>query len=216
MQPYHLPDRQQYAINQEQQRHTQALYQFGEHAMFVLLWNREDFDAGLVGACLRCVVPRGLVADVYQQVAESKCPECFATGYEGGYKAKIVRPSLWDYTEDSFETHARGDIKTQSASVQSTWDFKLRNGDYIFRGDLTRWQMRTHATNHLRTGFTPVDQHGSDALGYNYGTVSREDEDSVAYKIPPSNESLAALLDVEHAHYPLNFAAVEEIRAPLR
>jgi hypothetical protein len=215
MQPYHLPDRQQYAVAQERQRHTQALYGYGEYAMFCLLWNREDYDNGLVGSCLRCVIPRGVVADVYQQASDSKCLECFGTGYEGGYKAKIVRPSLWDYTEESYDNAARGNVKTHSASVQTTADFKMRSGDYIFRGDLSRWQMRTQATNHLRTGFDPVDPHGGDALGYNFGTVVREDPDSIIYSVPPTPAALAALLDVEHAHYPLNFTAVEEIRAPL-
>lgn len=212
-QPYHLPERQQYAIEQERQRHNQALYAFGEYAMFCLLWRRTDYDAGLVGSCLRCVVPYGAIAEVYQQSADSKCPECFGTSYAGGFKALLVRPSLWDYTEEATTGSTRGVLISQSASVQTTADFRLRTNDFIFRVDGSRWQMRTMSTNHLRTGFTPSQ---NDAVGYNFGTVGREDEDSVAYLIPPATETLTEILaEATTRHAPTDWREHEVIRGPV-
>lgn len=209
-QPFSLRDTQDWAIAQERQRHAEALYSFGEYAGFCLLWNRIDFDNGLVGGCLRCVVPRGKVADVYQQAAESLCPECFGTGYEGGVKAFLVRPSLWDDTEDTESSGQRGLTINQTASVQTTADFRLRANDFIFRADGTRWQMRSIGANNIRTGFGNSGR--SDIAGYNFGTVVREDEGSVAYTIPPLDLSF---LDVVAAHYPLDFSAVEVKNAPV-
>ena len=212
-QPYHLPDRQQYAIDQERMRHSQALYAYGEYALFCLMWRRVDFDAGLVAACPRCAVPHGIIADVYQQAAESKCPVCFGTAYEGGFKALLVRPSMWDYTEEAHSNVTRGAMVTQTASVQTTHDFRMRTGDFIFRVDGSRFQIRTVSSNHLRTGFSPSQ---NDALGFNFGTVVREDEDSVAYLIPPTNDVLEDLLEVATvARKPVDWSAIEVIRGPL-
>ena len=51
---HHLPDPQAYAIDQERARHDSALYSFGEYAMFVLMWNIIDHEAGLVDRCPTC------------------------------------------------------------------------------------------------------------------------------------------------------------------
>lgn len=208
-----LPDQQDYAVAQERFRHDQAMGEYGEYSMFLLMWNRMDFDAGLVEECMRCVSPLGRIADVYQQPSDSKCPECFGTRYEGGFKARLVRPALWDMGEDVENDGQRGTTVNQTASVQTTADFRLRAYDYIFRADGSRWQMRTLGSNRLHTGFGTIAR--TDVIGYNFGTVNREDEGSVAYLIPPDAAGLAALLDVEHAHYPLDFSAAEVIRAPI-
>lgn len=213
LQPYHLPDQQAYAVAQERMRHSQALYAYGEYSMFCMLWNRLDYDNNLVGSCLRCSIPLGPITDVYQQPSDSRCPECFGTGYEGGFKALLVRPALWDDAEDVNNDGSRGMTINQTASVQTTADFRLRTYDYIFRADGSRWQMRTIGSNNLRTGFEHMGR--ADVVGYNFGTVTREDEASVAYLIPPTKDALRTILDVEHAHYPLNFSSVETIRAPV-
>lgn len=213
VQPHWLRERQQYVIDQERYRHDDALHAYGEYAMFALMWRRIDLDNGLVGPCLRCVVPYGGIGDVYQQAGESKCPECFGTAYEGGFKALLVRPSVWDYTEQADSNVTRGALVTQTASVQTTSDFRLRTGDFIFRVDGSRFQVRTMSSNHLRTGFSPSQ---NDAVGYNFGQVAREDLSSVAYMIPPTNEVLEAALEAaSESRTPVDWSAFEIVRAPV-
>ena len=127
--PYHLREQQNYAVTQERMRHDQALYSLGEYAAFVLMWHIQDFEAGLVTRCSRCYGENNLIAQVYEQPVENKCPVCFGTTFDGGYKAILVRPSIWDTNEEDFRLSARGEVIVQTASVQSTSDFRLRTGD---------------------------------------------------------------------------------------
>jgi hypothetical protein len=209
------PDPQEHAVAQERSRHDQALASFGEYVMFVLMWRIDDHEAGLVDRCPRCYEAYGKTAEAYGQPAQERCPECFGTTFEGGWKARIVRPSLWDYNEEEDRQHARGEVEVATATVQSTSDFRLRTGDHLFRGDGTRWMMRTVSTNNLRTGFQIPSRQRS-ALGFNYGQVSLEDESSTPYLIPPSPAEVKEMLDLSHLRHPTDFSAVEEIRGPLR
>lgn len=189
--PIWHPDPQMYAIEQERYRHDQAMASYGEYALFVLMWKLEDHQIGLVARCPTCYGIEGAkarkTAEAYNQPTQRKCPDCFGTTFEGGWKAKVVRLSLWDVNEVDHAYRQRGEIERATASIQAPSDFRLRTGDYIFRGDETRWRMQTISTNHLRTGFlmptavrTPV--------GYNFGQVMLEDESSVAYMIEPTPE----------------------------
>lgn len=211
---FYLPDAQDWAFEQEKARHQGAMDLWGEYSMFVLLWNLVDFEAGLVGRCQTCYVPNGGVTDVYGQSNNSKCPDCYGTTFEGGFKAKIVRRSLWASNENAFKPQARGDIIIGTATVQAESTFRMRTGDYIFRGDGSRWQMRTMSSNELRTGFQ-MPSPATAVVGYNYGTVSREDESSVAYLIPPTASVLINRLNVTHAHWPVSFADLEVVRGSL-
>ena len=93
------------------------------------------------------------------------------------------------------------------ATVQSVSDFRLRVGDYVFRGDGTRWRIETVGTNHLRTGFdTPSS--ADTPVGYNYGEVVREVDNSAASLIEPADLSI---LDVPFQRYPQDWSAVEDI-----
>lgn len=186
---------------------------FGEFAMFVLLWNILDHNAGLVERCSTCYLAQGKIADVYGQSSQAKCPDCYGTTFEGGIKAKLVRTSLWDVNEEDNQADHRGEVIVQTATVQATSDFRLRSGDYIFRADGTRWKMRTMSTNSLRTGF--MEPEFRTEVGWNYGTVNREDYSSVAYDIPPDPETLMAALDVTHLRYKPDFSMLEEVHGPL-
>lgn len=208
--PYFLRERQDYAVEQERQRHNETLYAFGEYAIFVLLWRAADYDAGRVARCSVCF-GSDPIASVYQQPSRAKCPSCFGTTYEGGYKARLVRPSIWDSNEEDYRESARGEVISQTVSIQTTSDFRLRTGDYVFRADGARYQMRTMSSNELRTGFA-MPTSASSVVGYNYGTVSREDETSVAYLIPPSTDVIAARLAEPFSRAPEAFADLEEIR----
>lgn len=209
--PLWMPDPQGFAIEQERYRHNQALSFFGEFAMFVLRWQLEHFKAGLVGRCPTCYISAGPVAEVYGQSTKEKCPDCFGTTFEGGYRAKIVRPSLWDVNEEIEVKRDRGEVVVSDSSIQTTSDFRLHNGDFIFRGDGTRWRMQSLSTNHLRTGFLMPDRVDT-PLGYNFGVVKREDESSVAYIIPPAD---LTFLDVLNIREPQDWSAYEDIRGPL-
>lgn len=182
-----LPDPQMYAIDQERYRHDGALTFYGEYALFVLMWKLEDHVKGLVERCSVCYVAYGKTTEAYGQSPIKNCENCYGTTFEGGWKAKIVRLSMWDTNETDHVLKAHGEIKRATSTVQTTSDFRLRTGDYIFRGDETRWRMQTVSTNHLRTGFL-MPTSVRTPLGYNFGQVVLEDESSVAYLIEPRPE----------------------------
>lgn len=212
--PHWLPDRQDFAVQQERWRHDQALYAYGEYTMFALMWTIRDHDTGLVGRCPRCYLARGKVSEVYKQSDDSLCPECYGTTFEGGYKALIVRPALWDANEEDEREAVRGEVITATSSVQSTSDFRLRTGDHLLRADGTRWQMRTISTNHLRTGFA-MPRASTDTVGWNFGTVSREDESSASFLIGPTPSEVVALLDVVNVRRPQSFQGLDVVRGLL-
>lgn len=208
-----LPDPQQYAVEQERWRHDQAVYQFGEYVVFCLLWRIRDYQAGLVARCPVCFVPGDKIAATYGQPAQERCLSCFGTTFAGGFKALIVRPVMWNSTEETETETQRGIAITAKASVQTVSGFDVTNGDYIFRGDGSRWQLAVRdASDPLVTGFqmqSPLNSMGT------MMEATREDESSVAYLIPPSSDTLEAVLKLSGIHRPADFAALEVIRAPL-
>lgn len=193
--------------------HAEALYSFGEWTMFVLMWTSEDFEAGRVGRCTTCMVNDEIASKTYKQVPVERCLDCYGTTFEGGYRARLVRPALWSLNEPEFREQGRGDIKRHSATVQSTHDFQMRTGDFLFRADGTRWRMRQPASTYLHHGFQPA-MPGNSSVGFIYGQVDREAETSVVYIIPPSKQELATILNV-WSHAPPDFSAYEVVRGPL-
>lgn len=212
---HHLPDTQPHAVDNMQSWHDDALYALGEYSMFVLLWRISDHKAGLVDRCPVCYDAYQPYADVYKQPFEHHCSSCFGTTFEGGYKAKIVRPSLWDFGEEADGESRRGELTTATTAIQTTSDFRMRTGDWVIRADATRWQVATLSANHLRTGFSYPEKEQS-VVGFNYGNVIREDESANAYLVPPTDPAeVAAILDVRGARTPQDFAIYEDIRVPL-
>jgi hypothetical protein len=215
LQPYHLPDPHRYAIEQERKRHHDALYRFGEYAFFVLMWRVRDFEEGLVERCSLCYRSSGEVAEAYGQSVRHRCASCYGTTFEGGYKARIVRPTIWNDTGQTHRDSPRGEVITETAtSIEAPADFLLRTGDYIFRGDGTRWQMASMGKTEISVGFeTRTDQRN--AVAFNFGRANLEDRSSVVYDIPPTEEALIAALDLRDPRHPQDFTSVEEIRGPL-
>lgn len=213
VQPYYLRDPQPWAVEQERLRHTEALYHVGEMAMFVLMWHVLDFEAGLVGRCLRCYVAQGKIADAYKQPSQNKCPDCFGTTFEGGFKAQIIRPAIFTDVDEDERMDRRGVIHPNDVQIETTPDFRVRQGDYCFRQDGTRWFLRGPQRVTLRAGFGYPAQ-GSTAIGYNHARASIEDPDSVAYIIPPTFAVLGPAL-ANYARVPQNYSALEVVRAPL-
>ena len=221
-QPYYVRETQDWAVEQERQRHLQALYTVGEYAMFVLMWHVRDFEAGLVQRCSTCygdgidAVQRG-IADAYNQPTQARCPVCFGTTFEGGFKAQIIRPAVFSDSDEDEPKAARGVMNPQDLSVESTPDFRVRSGDFVFRATGDRFQLRVPQRITLRTGFS-VPYQSSHAIGYNHARASQEDRTSVAYDIPTPGiddpETLEGVLTTAN-RIPVDFDVYEVIRSVL-
>jgi hypothetical protein len=216
-QPYYVREQQDWAVQQEHLRHSEALYSLGEWAMFALMWHIQDFTAGLVTRCSRCWGAddkERRISEAYGQPQQNRCPICFGTTFEGGYKALIVRPAIFGDTDESEQVQARGVVHPSDLSVESTPDFRIRSGDYVFRTSGDRYFLRVPARVTLRSGFGHPHQ-STTAIGYNHARASLEDPSaSVAYDIPPPNQTLLTLLSLA-GKTPQDFAAYEDIRSPL-
>lgn len=217
-QPYAVRRRQDHAVATERQRNLQALYQIGEWCFFALMWHLEDFQASLVGRCTLCYVGDPS-ADAYGQPSRNDCPDCYGTTFEGGYKALIIRPAIFGDTDESESRTNRGVARGGDIACESTPDFRVRSGDYVFRSSGERYYLRVPDRITGRTGFGPPYQ-SSTAIGYNHAQASDEDPSSPAYLIPPSAANLAAILTAPLAPaaftgVPPDLAAFEVIRAPL-
>lgn len=222
VQPYYVRDPQAFAIEQERQRHTQALYMVGEYAMFVLMWHNDDEIAGLVARCTDCYGTETMdsikakVAGAYNQPEQHKCPTCFGTTFEGGFKARIIRPAIFSDADEDEQKQAKGVMKPQDLSVESTTDFRVRSGDYVFRATGDRYYLRVPQRITLRTGFA-VPHQSSAAIGYNHARASQEDRTSVAYTIPHNLNPTPTLEDIltMGSRVPFDFDPYETIRGPL-
>jgi hypothetical protein len=186
----------------------------GENAMFVLLWTAKDYDSGLVGLCTTCASDR--ISKAYGQPTRNKCPDCFGTRFEGGYRALIVRPCIFTDSDDSQSFTARGVVQPNGPDgvmLESTSDFRIHSGDYVMRATGERLQLRAPQRTTLRTGYgTPYQW--KDATAYTMARAAVEDEDSVAYTIPPNTTDLITILS-RSGTTPPSFADIEVIRAPL-
>lgn len=221
-QPYYVREEQDWAVEQERQRHSQALYSYGEYAMFCLMWHVRDFEAGLVQRCSRCRgdgsnAVRVGIADAYNQPTQARCPNCYGTTFEGGFKAQIIRPCIFSDADEDEQKLARGVMNPQDLSVESTTDFRVRSGDYVFRATGDRFYLRVPNRLTLRTGFA-VPHQSSMAIGYNHARANQEDRTSVAYDIltpgidPP--QTLVGLLNTAN-RIPIDFDNYEIIRGRL-
>lgn len=202
---YVVPDVKNWEIENERARHDQALYRYGEYAIFVLMWTVQDFEANLVGRCKTCYVPSEPVSDTWKQPAYFKCPDCLGTSFEGGYKAILVRPSLWEWDEPKLQQDKRGVINTNVATVQTTADFRMQPKDYVIRGDGSRWQIQAMEGTHLDTGFGT--QSGIwDATQFTYTNVTREDESSPIYLLPFSEGYIQQAIPQYFSRQPVEFS----------
>jgi hypothetical protein len=207
----YVRSRQNWAVDQERARHDQALYMIGENTLFCLLWTARDHEAGLVELCTVCASDR--VSKAYGQPARNRCPSCFGTRFEGGYRALIVRPAIYTDADDSQSFTARGVVAPQEVHLETTSDFRVHSGDYAMRATGERLQLRAPQRTTVRTGYgTP---HQRDAgIAYNLSRAAVEDPESVAYIIPPDTDTLTSIL-ARSGNTPPVFADVEVIRAPL-
>jgi hypothetical protein len=217
-QPTWQRDVQRFAITQERQRHVQALWQFGELAVFCLMWTAADEAAGLVVRCQRCFANPSLstedrISASYGQGNQYACTDCFGTQFEGGYRALIVRPAIFTDMDKGQTKSAKGVVQPGSLGIETTPDFRVRPGDYCFRSDGDRFQLRQPKRTTLRTGFAEPWQADA-AIDYNQLNAALEDPASVAYQIPPAQAELAQVLGT-YTRITTDFSWFEVIRAPL-
>jgi len=213
----YLRERQDFATENERLRQNQAIYMYGEYVMFILMWHIQDLEAGRITRCTRCygdgTTVNDRVAAAYNQPTQNKCPTCFGTTFEGGYKARIIRPAILTDADKDDANQARGVTHTMSLDVESISDFRIRSGDYMFRANGDRFYLRTPLRTTLRTGFfSPLQS--ADSIDYNLARAGLEDRKTVAYNIPPPASSVETILG-EIERCPTDFTAYEEIKAPL-
>lgn len=216
--PYYLREPQDWALAQEIQRHTQALYTIGEWVYLVLMWHELDFAAGLVERCSRCwsgapTDREQRVAQAYAQPTQVDCPVCFGTTFEGGYRARIVRPAILADVEETERQDARGSVHPATLSVETLVDFRLRAGDYLFRADGSRWRLSAVQRTMVRTGYAHPAQAAA-AVAYK-ARGGLEERTSVAYRIPPTDKLAIRQVLGQRLRFPTDFSTVEELRGPL-
>lgn len=153
------------------------------------------------------------IAEAYGQGDQYKCPECFGTTFEGGYKAIIVRPTIFSDFDKDLKDHSRGKVYSDEVDIESTADFRIRTGDYCIRGNGDRFYLRVPQRVTLRTGFG-VPWQTTDAITYTHARAVIEDPTDVSYIIPPDNDRARDIL-LQASRYPLNQTPYEDIRAPL-
>lgn len=195
-----------YDIEQEQQRHDDAIHWFGEMSCFISWWRPEDFDLGLVGRCTDCYIPLGDIADAYRQAGQDKCPTCFGTSFEGGIKTLLYRPALWDLTPRSESQVKRGDVTIVNATIEMLSNVDMHQADVVVRADGTRWRINQPVWQEITTGFG--SQKGSKPLRLG-GKVQAVLEDPSTVNYFPAVSLEALNLDgwlpyVPHSPHPLD------------
>lgn len=218
-QPLYARQTQDWAIQQERQRHDESVYWLGEYAFVALMWHTVDFELGLVGRCHTCFQTGDPIQDritaVYKQPTKQLCPDCYGTTYEGGYRALLVRPFIFTDADESEKQDRRGSVHPMALNAESTWDFRSYEGDYVFRSDGSRYRVTTQPQRTtLRTGFAHPSQQAT-TLGYGRMSLGYEEPNTVAYTIAPTGDALASLLTLSAPEQPVDFTSVEVIRGPL-
>src|SRR5690606_5610849 len=105
-----------------------ALWQLGELAALCLLWNIEDFKAGMVEKCTTCN-SSSRISDAYNQPGRNKCPDCFGTNVRGGYRALIIRPCIITYGDGQSALRPSGVSIPKAGYFESTHGFMFRPCD---------------------------------------------------------------------------------------
>lgn len=218
--PLYVRDTQQWAIEQERQRHDQALYSVGEYAAFFLMWNLLDFEQGLVTRCPRCsgsmsgTDAHQKVATVYEQPLNNRCPYCYGTTFAGGYRARIIRPALFGDADQDNRLDAKGQVNPEEVLVESTTDFRVRAGDFVVRADNRRYQLRTPRRVMLRSGFGHPTQTDT-SINYSLSRASREAPGTVAYMLPPGDDQRVGEMLTTIRFTPAGTSTYEDIKGPL-
>ena len=215
---YYLRETQSWVISQERQRHRQALYSIGEWVFLILMWHQLDFEYGLVERCTRCwagatTTKAYRVAEVYKQPIQNECPVCFGTTFEGGYRARIVRPAIVTDVEETERQDRKGSMHPAGTNVETTEDFRTRPGDFMIRADGSRWRLTDAQRIQVRTGHGHPTQPLA-SIAYKL-RAAYEETTTVAYLLPPTSQTEVRAVLRQVMRFPGNFAASESLRGPL-
>lgn len=182
-QPYSAAPYMGWTSNLIEAQHEEALYAFGELCLFTLMWRPVDFEKGLVAHCSTCFAGESArQAAAFNQPTRKECPDCFGTTFEGGFRAQIIRPTILADRNSEMSDEARGVVVSDTLLFETTADFTLHKGDYLFRFDNTRFQCEEKGQGVVRTGFAPP--YGIDSYSGS-STARMEEPTSVAFLIPP-------------------------------
>jgi hypothetical protein len=198
-----------------QRQHSDALWAMGEAVMFVLWWGVRDFDAGLVERCALCWTG-SRHAEAWGQPERGNCPDCFGTGFEGGFRAKVIRPAiLSDRTTDENYT-SRGQLLTDAITAETTTDIYVRHGDVLIRSDNSRYSCSEMDQVVIRSGFAVADTEGT--VSGTIQSANRLPRDDSGYLVPPlHDDQVSAILRTPFVgrHTPPDVTAYEVVRGPL-
>jgi len=192
--PWWMAQNQPWAEEHIAASHVDALYRYGEFVMFVLLWHSDDYERGEVKRCPVCIDGDPLSVG-YDRSPSNDCPACFGTSFEGGYRARIVRPAIiGDRNVETRETQRAGQVTTETLSLQTTSDFYARTGDFMFRADGTRYQLSQMETQVVRSGFEHPGQEQS--VGGLINTATLESNlSALAHRLPPTEAVVRTTLE---------------------
>lgn len=191
-QPYVVPGKQQWTSDWVVAQHMEALYAVGENCLFTLMWRALDVANGLVEYCSNCFENDRAAKAFGQPPSKKDCPVCYGTGFEGGFRAQIIRPAIWSDRNSEVVDDRSGTTTMDSLQVETTPDFVFRKGDFIFRGDGSRYQAEEKSEGVVRTGFGVPDS--LDSFKGTIPVARLEDPTSVAFLIPPTTTELVDLL----------------------
>lgn len=211
-----IPDQRRWEITHERMRQVDSLYRLGELSVFCLMWNVEDFNAGLVQRCPTCQETSSLITSTYTQPAFDRCPTCYGhlyAGAHGGVKALLIRPGAWTYNEGDNRYLPRGEIEAVNATVTTSFEVRLYTRDYVFRGDGQRFGVTAVQGIHLANGFG-TSSHTTEAIAYSY-SVAKENPSSPAWMIGFLTPELIALLDVPYRRTVPDFTQWEFMDGPV-
>ena len=215
-QPWWHAREQQWAEEHFMASHADALYRFGEYVIFILLWTSQDYEADLVGQCRLCIDQDPLSVG-YANAARADCPSCYGTGFEGGYRAIIVRPAIiTDRDPDTREDRRVGEVTNESLSLQTTNDFYARTGDLMVRRGNDRYRVSQMETNVIRTGFAHPG-HEESVGGLIRAARLESNQSAPLLALPPTPEDVEALLASASLdrHYVVGVGRDDDIRGPL-
>lgn len=210
--PFWLPPKQTTAEAIVRDEHFEALYAAGEYVMFILWWTAIDHEQGLVEHCHTCW-GSSREAQAFSQPLRNDCPDCFGTGFEGGYRAKIMRPAIITDNAPNTEPGNRGVFVTDDITVETTDDFTLRNRDIVVRSDNSRWLCSQKQSVTIRSGFAYPNSDTN--IGGMIQHARLEDRESIVYKVPPTSDVAVDVLLKATSHVPALFSDAEDIRGPL-
>lgn len=200
---------QNWMHQQHQDQHEQALYLHGEYSVIFQWWTLRDFTRGLVVRCLTCM--GNATAAAYGQSTDADCPSCFGTTYEGGWKNRLIRPTLWQATDEDQNKGARGTTLMDTGSVEVPGEIGLVKGDVLVRAEGSRWRSGTGEHTTLASGYGTQFNVGQVA------SVTKDNDSSVAFLLPPLGNVMPSMLANLHVGLalPANVKSFEIIRGPL-